>query len=345
MLKAAIVGATGYTGLELIRILLNHPEVKISAVTSTSRKDTAISDIFPSLKKLSNLTALEFDPDIIAGDADVAFTALPHGSSMETVASLIERGVKVVDLSADFRFASSFIYSKYYGEHKAPHILGQSVYGLSELNRAKISTSNLIGNPGCYPTSAILPLVPLLRENLIDPKTIIINSASGVSGAGRTPTAATGFCSVNESFRAYKVAEHRHNPEIDESLKLFADQEVATLFIPHLAPMSRGILTTITGKYTDELSAEELLGIVGKFYDGEHFVRVLPENELPDTLNVRGSNFCDIGARVDKRTGNIVIISAIDNLVKGAAGQAVQNMNIMFGLPEEAGLNILPLSL
>ena len=345
MIKAAIIGATGYTGLELIRILTNHPEVEISVITSGSRQNSDISVVFPSLKKLSKIVFREFDPDVIACNADIVFTALPHGSSMETVASIMDRGVRVVDLSADFRFTDISVYNKHYGEHRAPHLAGQSVYGLSELNRENIADANLVGNPGCYPTGAILPLVPLLREKIIDTETIVINSASGVSGAGRTATVGNSFCSVSENFKAYKIGEHRHNPEIDEYCKLFACQQIATLFIPHLAPMSRGILTTTTGKYTKKISSNVLLEILADLYNEEPFIRIMAENEFPDTLNVRGSNFCDIGAKVDERSRNIVIVSSIDNLVKGAAGQAVQNMNIMFGLPETSGLTSVPLSL
>lgn len=345
MIKAAIIGATGYTGLELLRILLNHPEVEISAVTSRSQKKSDISSVFPALKNLSGIFTQEFDPDTIADNADIVFTALPHGSSMETVVSLIKRGVKVVDLSADFRFKDISVYNKYYGEHKAPDMVEQSVYGLSELNRENIAVATLVGNPGCYPTSAVIPLVPLLKEKIIDPENIVINSVSGLSGAGKAATLESSFCSVNENFKAYKVGTHRHNPEIEESLKLFSCQQITTLFIPHLAPMSRGILTTITGKYSKKISSTDLLETVGYLYNEEPFIRIMAENEFPDTLNVRGSNFCDIGAKVDDRTGNIILVSAIDNLVKGAAGQAVQNMNIMFGLPEASGLNSIPLSL
>lgn len=345
MIKTAVVGATGYSGLELIRILLTHPDVKLTAITSRSQPGRAISEIFPALKYRTDLITEAFSPAAIAEKADIIFTALPHGASMETVNSLLDQDVKVIDLSADFRFKDKRIYEEWYGEHKAPLILDKSVYGLPELNRAEIKSATLVGNPGCYPTSAILPLLPLLKEKVIDEQTIVINSASGVTGAGRGASTGNLFCEVNENFKPYKVGEHRHTPEIEEALKSSTGSNIKVTFTPHLAPMNRGILSTISANLKDVASTRDILNIVEGYYEDESFVRICPEGVYPGTSDVRGSNYCDIGVRVDERTGRVVIMSALDNLVKGAAGQAVQNMNIMSGLREDEGLRHIPISI
>ncbi|MBE9504583.1 MAG: N-acetyl-gamma-glutamyl-phosphate reductase [Proteobacteria bacterium] len=345
MIKTAVVGATGYSGLELIRILLTHPQVKLTVITSRSQPGIAISEIFPALKNRTNLITESLIPAAIAEKADIVFTALPHGASMDVVNSLVEQNMKVIDLSADFRFRDQKVYTEWYGEHKAPLLLDKAVYGLPELNRAEIKSATLVGNPGCYPTSAILPLLPLLKEKVIDDKTVVINSASGVTGAGRSASTGNIFCEVNESFKPYKVGEHRHTPEIEEALKSSSGSEIKVTFTPHLAPMNRGILSTVTANLKEGMSTSKILNILKGFYEHEPFVRICPEGVYPDTSDVRGSNYCDIGVKVDERTGRVVIMSALDNLVKGAAGQAVQNMNLMSGLGEDAGLRHIPISI
>lgn len=345
MIRAAVVGATGYTGLELVRILSTHKDVELTAITSRSTPATLFSEIFPSFKDIVSLETEEFDAATIARKADVAFVALPHGSAMDVVASLLTEGLRVVDLSADFRFSSLATYEQWYGDHSSPELLKDAVYGLPELNREKIAHAKLVANPGCYPTSVVLPLIPLLKEGHVANETIVVNSASGASGAGRSASLPNIYCEVNDSFKAYKIGEHRHTPEIEELLSLAAGEELLISFTPHLIPMNRGICSTITAKLKNNTSTKDLLKVLDDFYHNETFVRICPEGSYPDTANVRGSNYCDIGLKVDERTGRVVVVSAIDNLVKGAAGQAVQNMNIMFGLDEEEGLIYVPLSL
>lgn len=345
MIRAAVVGATGYTGLELVRILSTHKDVELTAVTSRSKPATLFSEIFPSFKDIVSLNTEEFNAAAIAKKADVAFVALPHGSAMDVVASLLNEGLRVIDLSADFRFSSLSTYEHWYGRHSCPELLEEAVYGLPELSREKVAPAKLVANPGCYPTSVILPLMPLLKEGHIVQESIVVNSASGASGAGRSASLSNIYCEVNDSFKAYKVGEHRHTPEIEELLSLAAGEDLLISFTPHLIPMNRGISSTITAKLKNNLSTKDLLEILDDFYGNEAFVRICPEGSYPDTANVRGSNYCDIGLKVDERTGRVVVVSAIDNLVKGAAGQAVQNMNIMFGINESEGLKHVPLSI
>lgn len=345
MIRAAVVGATGYTGLELVRILSTHKDVEMTAITSRSRSATLFSEIFPSFKDILSLKTEEFDAASIARKADLAFVALPHGSAMDVVASLLNEGLRVIDLSADFRFSSLSTYEQWYGDHCSPQLLEEAVYGLPEINREKIAPARLVANPGCYPTSVILPLLPLLKGGHIAIESIVVNSASGVSGAGRSASLSNIYCEVNDSFKAYKVGEHRHTPEIEETLSLAAGEELLISFTPHLIPMNRGICSTITAKLKAHISTKDLLKVLDHFYADEAFVRVCPEGTYPDTADVRGSNYCDIGLKVDDRTGRVVVVSAIDNLVKGAAGQAVQNMNIMFGINESEGLRHVPLSI
>jgi N-acetyl-gamma-glutamyl-phosphate reductase len=257
---------------------------------------------------------------------------------MALVPQLVQRGKRVIDLSADFRFQKAASYEAAYQPHTARELLGQAVYGLSDVYAERIKTATLIGNPGCYPTSVLLPLIPLLREHLIDPQAIIADSKSGVSGAGRSPSVTTHFCEVNESFKAYKVAGHRHNPEMNEVLSREAGQDVEITFVPHLVPMTRGMLTTLYATPTVGTGPEKIRNCLQSFYAGRPFVRICPDERLPDTLQVKQTNYCDIGFRIDAACNRLILISAIDNLVKGAAGQAVQNMNIMLGLEETAGL-------
>ncbi|MEK6726578.1 MAG: N-acetyl-gamma-glutamyl-phosphate reductase [Deltaproteobacteria bacterium] len=346
MLKVAIVGASGYTGVELIRLLSNHPEVEITAVTSEQSAGKKISSVFPSLANIFDKTLEPLDPDLIAKKADLIFTALPHQKAMDVVPHFLKAGKKVIDLSADFRIKDASTYGAWYEEHKAPELLKEAAYGLPELHREEIKRARLIANPGCYPTSAVLALAPLLKNGLIAPETIVIDSKSGVSGAGRSATLDTHFPEANEGFKAYKVAEHRHTPEIEQELSLLANSSVIVSFTPHLLPVNRGILSTIYASLTSQESGvrsqEELSKLYEEFYKDEGFVRVYPRDSFPNISNVRGSNFCDIGIKLDKRTERVVIISAIDNLVKGASGQAVQNMNIVYGFHEDTALKGLP---
>lgn len=347
MLKVAIIGASGYTGVELIRLLSNHPEIEITAVTSEQSAGKSIAEVFPSLSGVFEKTLEHISIEVIAQKADLVFTALPHQKAMDYVPKLLEIGKKVIDLSADFRIKDAATYGAWYEEHKAPELLKEAVYGLPELHRTEIKNARLVANPGCYPTSAILALAPLLKNGLIEASSLVIDSKSGVSGAGRSATQDTHFIEVNEGFKAYKVGEHRHTPEIEQELSLLAGSQITVSFTPHLLPINRGILSTIYASLISQESGvrsqEELNDLYDEFYKDERFVRVYPKGSFPNINNVKGSNFCDIGIKLDKRTNRVVIISAIDNLTKGAAGQAVQNMNIMYGFPEDTALRGLPL--
>ncbi len=344
MLKVAIVGASGYTGVELLRVLYTHPEAAVTCVTSEQSAGKRVSEVFPSLRDRCDLVLENLEPVRVAGKADFIFTALPHKAAMEVVPTFLKLGKRVVDLSADYRLQDAREYALWYEPHLNPLLLKQSVYGLPELKRAKIAEAELVANPGCYPTSVILGLAPLLKKKLIDISTIIADSKSGVSGAGRSAKVDNLFCEVNDGFKAYGVGgAHRHIPEIEQEFSLLAGKKVTISFTPHLVPMDRGILSTIYASPVKPVATLELLKLYTDFYKGEPFVRVLPEGSFPSTAHVRGSNFCDIGLTVDSRTGRVIIVSAIDNLVKGASGQAVQNMNIMNGFPENVGLEGLPL--
>lgn len=344
MLKVAIVGASGYTGVELLRILYCHPEAAVTCVTSERSAGKRISDIYPGLKGRCDLLLENLEPVRIAGKADFIFTALPHRAAMEVAPTFLSLGKRVVDLSADYRLQDPTVYEKWYETHLSPALLKKAVYGLPELKRARIAGADLVANPGCYPTSVILGLAPLLKNKLIDPATIIADSKSGVSGAGRSAKVDSLYCEVNEGFRAYGVGgAHRHIPEIEQELSHLSGDKLTITFTPHLAPMDRGILSTIYAAPAEKVTTAELLKVYNDFYKSEPYVRVLSEGIFPSTAYVRGSNFCDIGLAVESRTGRVIVISAIDNLVKGASGQAVQNMNIMCGFPETMGLESLPL--
>jgi N-acetyl-gamma-glutamyl-phosphate reductase len=344
MLKVAIVGASGYTGVELIRILHTHPEAAVTCVTSEQSAGKRVSEVFPSLRGRCDLVLENLEPVRIAEKADFIFTALPHKAAMEVVPTFLRLSRRVVDLSADYRLHDAGEYARWYEPHLNPELLKKSVYGLPELSRARIASSDLVANPGCYPTSVILGLAPLVKKKLIDPATIIADCKSGVSGAGRSAKVDNLYCEVNDGFKAYGVGGvHRHIPEIDQELTRLAREHVAITFTPHLVPMDRGILSTIYAMPLRGITTTELLKVYIDYYKGEPFVRVLPEGCFPSTSHVRGSNFCDIGLTVDERTGRVIVVSAIDNLVKGASGQAVQNMNIMNGFPETMGLEGLAL--
>jgi N-acetyl-gamma-glutamyl-phosphate reductase len=342
MTKVAIIGASGYTGVELARILCSHPNITLSAVTSRQSEGQALSRVFPNLYKKVDLICENLTPEQLCARADFFFTAVPHKTAMDIVPKLLAAGKKVVDLSADFRLRDVSVYEQWYQKHTAPEVLAEAVYGLPELYRDTIKTSRLIANPGCYPTSIILGLAPLLKAGIIDPHSIIADSKSGTSGAGRSAQVGTLYCEVADGFRAYKVAAHRHTPEIEQEINLLGKCNVNISFTPHLLPVSRGILSTVYAKLTGKSETDEIRDLYTTMYGGENFVRVLPEDTFPATQYVRGSNFCDIGFKIDPRTGRIIVISAIDNIVKGAAGQAVQNMNLMCGFSETAGLEGAP---
>ncbi|MBI2354520.1 MAG: N-acetyl-gamma-glutamyl-phosphate reductase [Deltaproteobacteria bacterium] len=344
MLNVAIVGASGYTGLELIRILHCHPEVAVTCLTSEQSAGRRISDVFPTLRGRCDLVLENLEPVRVAEKADLIFTALPHKAAMEVVPTFLRLGRRVIDLSADYRLSDPEVYGAWYETHLNPANLKRAVYGLPEVRRAKIRGAKLVANPGCYPTSIILGLAPLVKKGLIDLKGIIADSASGVSGAGRSARVDSLYCEVNDGFRAYGVGGvHRHTPEIEQELSLLAGEELRITFTPHLVPMDRGILSTIYAVPHKVTTTERLVELYSAFYAGQPFVRVLPAGSLPSTAFVRGSNFCDLAPLVDARTGRIIVVSAIDNLVKGASGQAVQNMNLVCGFPECMGLEGLAL--
>ncbi|MBU9888614.1 MAG: N-acetyl-gamma-glutamyl-phosphate reductase [Candidatus Omnitrophica bacterium] len=339
MLHCAVLGATGYTGIELTKLLWSHPGARPSILTTRQEKPICLKEIVPSLNKDVSLQIVPYSFEEVVKKAEVIFLCLPHTEAMSTADQFLKAGKVVIDLSADFRLKDPKAYPEWYGvEHTFPGRLKQAVYGLCEVNRAKIRKASLIANPGCYPTGPSLALIPLLKKKLIDPNSVIINAASGVSGAGKKLVAATHFCEANENYNAYKVNKHQHIPEIEQSLSQAADRKVTVTFVPHLLPVDRGILATIYASLSPKGGAGAVRRALEAAYEKSPFVRVLDEGRIPSLKGVQRTNFCDLGFSVDTRTGRIVIFSAIDNLVKGAAGQAVQNMNIRFGLPEEAGL-------
>ncbi|MDT8444504.1 MAG: N-acetyl-gamma-glutamyl-phosphate reductase [Desulfuromonadales bacterium] len=342
MHRIAVVGASGYTGVELLRLLSRHPDTELVCVTSRQYAGQSVSEVFPSLRGSLDLAFEDVDPEGLAGRADLVFTAVPHQTAMGIIPGLLAAGCRVIDLSADFRISDVAIYEAWYQKHTARGLLCEAVYGLPELFREQIPDARLIANPGCYPTSVALALAPLLANALIDTSTIIVDSKSGTSGAGRAAKVDTLFCEVNEGFKAYSLPRHRHTPEIEQTLSILAGSSVTISFTPHLLPVSRGILSTCYASLTSPLTLHELHDIYLEKYAAETFVRVLPKGHLPNISHVRGSNYCDIGLAVDDRTGRVIVLAAIDNLVKGAAGQAVQNMNLMLSLPEKTGLTISP---
>jgi len=342
MIRIAIVGATGYAGAELVRILSAHPEVELTVLTSRQFAGVRFDQVYPAFNGVIDLVCEAYSQDRICDRADVVFMALPHQLPMSFVPEFIEREKKVIDLSADFRFNDAAIYETAYQEHTAKELLASAVYGLSEIYAEQIGKATLIGNPGCYPTSVLLPLIPLLKKGLLDPSTLIADSKSGVSGAGRSLALASHYCEANESIKPYKVAVHRHNPEMDAILSREAQRPVSITFVPHLVPMTRGMLTTIYATPAANFKARDVTDCYAAAYSQRPFIRLCSKDRLPDTLIVRGTNYCDIGFKLDERNNRLIIVSAIDNLVKGAAGQAVQNMNIMMGFDETAGLLSVP---
>ncbi len=349
MIKVGIIGATGYAGAEIVRLIMGHPEAEVVWYGSRSYIDEKYSSIFGNFFKMVDAKCLDDNMDALAKEVDVIFTATPQGLCASLVNEEILSKVKIIDLSADFRLKDVSVYEKWYKiEHKAPEYIDEAVYGLCEINRDKIKNARLIANPGCYTTCSILTAYPLVKEGLIDTTTLIVDALSGVSGAGRGAKVNNLYCEVNESCKPYGVAGHRHTPEIEEQLGYAAGKEILINFTPHLVPMNRGILATeyatLLPKKDGSLpTSEDIKAAYEKYYGNEEFIRVLGDGVYPETRWVEGSNYVDIGFKIDERTGRIIMMGAIDNLVKGAAGQAVQNMNILFGLKEDTGLKIVPL--
>lgn len=344
MIKAGVIGATGYAGNELVRILMQHPEIEIQSVTSQSYIGKKLNEVYENYREINELVCEASEIERLAEECDVIFLALPHGVTARVITEEMLQKVKVIDLGADFRLKNAQVYEQWYGvEHHGRELLKESVYGLCEVNREKIKKARLIANPGCYTTCSILSLRPLVAAGLIDLNSIIIDAKSGVTGAGRGLALGSLYCEVNETLKAYKIASHRHTPEIEEQLGYAAGEEICLTFTPHLVPMNRGILATCYASLTREVSYEEVKKVYEDFYQKEYFVRLTKKGVFPETRWVKGSNFLDIGFTVDQRTKRIVVIGALDNLVKGAAGQAVQNANLLFGLDEKTGLEMVPI--
>ena len=346
MIKVGIIGATGYAGNELVRLLLGHKDAEIVWLGSRSYIDQNYSDVYRNMFKLVDAKCMDDNMEQLANEVDVIFTATPQGLCASLVNDEILSKVKIIDLSADFRLKNVDIYEKWYKlEHKSPQYIDEAVYGLCEINRSKVNnTTRIIANPGCYTTTSILTLYPLVKEGIINPDTIIIDAKSGTSGAGRGAKVANLFCEVNESMKAYGVGTHRHTPEIEEQLGYACGRDdLKLIFTPHLVPMNRGILVTAYANLAKDVTYEDVKAAYDKYYDKEYFVRVLPKDVCPETRWVEGSNFVDIGFKIEPRTNRIIAMGALDNLVKGAAGQAVQNMNLLFGFEENEGLKIAPM--
>jgi N-acetyl-gamma-glutamyl-phosphate reductase len=343
MIKAGIIGATGYAGGELVRILAGHKDVEIIWYGSRSYIDKRYADVYRNMFQIVDDKCMDDNIEELAGQADVIFTATPQGFCASMMNEEILSRTKIVDLSADYRIKDVAVYEKWYGiEHKSPQFIEEAVYGLCEVNRGDVKKARLVANPGCYTTCSILTAYPLAKEGLIDMNTLIIDAKSGTSGAGRGAKTANLYCEVNENIKAYGVASHRHTPEIEEQLGYAANEQVVINFTPHLVPMNRGILVTEYASLKKDVTYEDVKSVYDRYYQNEKFVRVLDEGVCPETKWVEGSNYVDIGFKIDPRTNRIIMMGAIDNLVKGAAGQAVQNMNLMFGLPEWEGLELIP---
>ena len=349
MVKVGIIGATGYAGNELVRLLMGHKDVEIMWYGSKSYIDKKYAEVFQNMFEIVEDTCLDDNMEELASKVDVIFTATPQGFLAGVLTEEILSKVKIIDLSADFRIKDVKTYEKWYKiEHKSPQFIEEAVYGLCEINRDKVKGARLIANPGCYTTCSILTAYPLVKEGLIDPDTLIIDAKSGTSGAGRGAKLPNLFCEVNENMKAYGVTNHRHTPEIEEQLGYAAGKEIVVNFTPHLVPMNRGILATeyatLNKKADGTLPTyEEVKAVYDKYYKNEKFVRVLEKDICPETKWVEGSNYVDVNFKIDERTGRIVMMGALDNLVKGAAGQAVQNMNLLFGFDEAEGLNLVPM--
>ncbi len=343
MIKAGIIGATGYAGVELVRILSRHPQVTLSAVSSVSFEGQPLSDIYPSLRSICDMPCQSAD-DVIAA-SDVVFAALPHGLSQDTAKACADAGKKFIDLGADFRLDSPEEYESWYqSEYRYDELHKQAVYGLCEWFREDIQKTSIIGNPGCYPTSVALGIGPALKNKLVSPKGIVVDSKSGTTGAGRKPTQTTHFPDCADAFSAYKVASHRHTPEIEQTLSKLAGEPATITFVPHLLPVNRGILSTIYARLEDGVTEAQVRKAYEAAYANEQFVRVCAKGQAVNIRHVQCSNYCDIQFYIDEHTRTLVVTSVIDNMVKGAAGQAIQNMNLLFGLPENAGLDMIPIA-
>ena len=344
MVKVGIIGSTGYAGAELVRLLTGHREAEVIWYGSRSYIDKKYADVYQNMFEIVDDKCLDDNMEELSSAVDVIFTATPQGLCASLVNEEVLNKVKIIDLSADFRIKDVAVYEKWYKiTHPSPQFLQEAVYGLPELNRAAIKKARLVANPGCYPTCSTLAIYPLVKEGLIDTDTLIIDAKSGVSGAGRGAKLDNLYCEVNESCKAYGVAGHRHTPEIEEQLSYGAGKPVILNFTPHLIPMNRGILITAYASFTKKVSYEEVKTVYDNYYKQEQFVRVLEKDVCPQTRWVEGSNFVDVNFKIDERTGRMIIMGAMDNMVKGAAGQAVQNMNLMFGLPENIGLKLVPI--
>lgn len=344
MVKVGIIGATGYAGGELVRILSGHKDAEIVWYGSRSYIDKKYADIYRNMFEIVEDSCLDDNMEELAKKADVIFTATPQGFCASAVNEGMLDNTKIIDLSADFRIKDVPTYEKWYGiEHKSPQFIEEAVYGLCEVNREAVKNARLVANPGCYPTCSFLSIYPLAKEGMIDMNTLIIDAKSGTSGAGRGAKVGNLYCEVNENIKAYGVAGHRHTPEIEEQLGLASGEQVLVNFTPHLVPMNRGILVTAYASLKRKAAYEEVRAVYDKYYGSEKFVRVLEKDICPETRWVEGSNYVDVNFKIDERTGRIIMMGAMDNLVKGAAGQAVQNMNLMFGLPEDEGLAFVPL--
>ena len=349
MIKAGIIGATGYAGNQLVRLLMGHKEVEIKWYGSRSYIDKKYAEVYQNMFQIVDDVCMDDNMEELASQVDVIFTATPQGFLAGVLTEEILSKTKIVDLSADYRIKDVSVYEEWYKiEHKSPQFIEEAVYGLCEVNREKVKGARLVANPGCYTTCSILTAYPLVKEGLIDPNTLVIDAKSGTSGAGRGAKLPNLFCEVNENMKAYGVASHRHTPEIEEQLGYAAGKEVVINFTPHLVPMNRGILATeyatLVKKADGSLPTyEEVKAVYDKYYANEKFVRVLDKDQCPETKWVEGSNYVDIGFKIDERTGRIIMMGALDNLVKGAAGQAVQNMNLLFGFDEAEGLNLVPM--
>lgn len=344
MIKVGIIGATGYAGSELVRILRGHKDVEIKWYGSRSYIDKKYASIYQNFFQLVDATCMDDNMEALADQVDVIFTATPQGLCASLVNEEILSKVKIIDLSADFRIKDVKVYEEWYKlEHKSPQFIEEAVYGLCEINREDVKKARLVANPGCYTTCSILTCYPLVKEGIIDPNTIIVDAKSGTSGAGRGAKVDNLFCEVNENMKAYGVATHRHTPEIEEQLGYACGEKITINFTPHLVPMNRGILATAYASLKKDVTYEEVKAIYDKYYADEKFVRVLEKDVCPQTKWVEGSNYVDVNFKIDPRTNRIIMMGAIDNLVKGAAGQAVQNMNLMFGLKESEGLELVPM--
>lgn len=344
MIKVGIIGATGYAGNELVRLLYQHPETEIVWYGSKSYIDTEYADVYRNMFQLVDEKCMDDNMQALADAVDVVFTATPQGLCFSLVSEEILSKTRIVDLSADFRIKDVVTYEKWYGlKHTAPQFIEEAVYGLCELNREKVKNARLVANPGCYPTCTTLSIYPLLKAGLIEPKSIIVDAKSGTSGAGRGAKVANLYCEVNDTIKAYGVATHRHTPEIEEQLSYIAGEPVVINFTPHLVPMNRGILITAYANLKRAVTYDEVKAVYDEAYADEQFVRVLKKDAVPETRWVKGSNYVDVNFKIDERTGRVIMMGAMDNLVKGAAGQAVQNMNLMFGLPETTGLMQAPM--